>query len=169
MPEDLMLRVEPLSAGAFEPFGRVIETPSRTQDAEGPGWRWWAETTALRGDERPWTVGYLDLAPAPPPRFDWAERHMRSPEAVVPISGSCLLYAAPPEHPDEPDRLPPLDAFRVFRLVPGTGVVMDPAVWHGAPVPTEAAKAIVLLLEGTGRTDVTKVPFADTPVMIQEA
>jgi hypothetical protein len=25
------------------------------------------------------------------------------------------------------------------------------------------------LLEGTGRTDVTKVPFADTPVMIQEA
>ena len=164
------LAPEALTADAFAPFGHVIETPSRPHDAEGPGWRWWAETTELGGDERTWTIGYLDLAPAPPARFDWAERHMRSPEAIVPVSGSCLVYVAPPEHPDEPDELPPLDAFRVFRLEPGTGVVMDPAVWHGAPIVTDGpAKAIVLLLAGTGRTDVTKVPFADTPVLIQEA
>jgi ureidoglycolate lyase len=169
MPE-LKLRVEPVTAEAFAPFGDVIATPSRAQDAEGPGWRWWAETTALRGDDRPWTVGYLDLEPAPPARFDWAERHMRSPEAVVPLSGACLLYVAPPDDPEEPGRLPQLDAFRVFRLEPGTGVVLRPAVWHGAPIVVDGpTKAIVLLLEGTGRTDVTKVPFDDTPVLIEEA
>jgi hypothetical protein len=45
---------------------------------------------------------------------------------------------------------------------------MHPAVWHGAPIAEdEAAKAIVLLLEGTGRDDVTVVRFEDAPIMIE--
>jgi ureidoglycolate lyase len=122
----------------------------------------------LEDDGRPWSVGYLDLEPSTPPSFDWAERHLRSQEAIVPVSGGCLVYVAPPDHPDEPDRLPPFEAFRVFRVPPGSGVVMHAAVWHGAPiVEDEAAKAIVLLLAGTGRDDVTVVRFEDAPIMIE--
>jgi ureidoglycolate lyase len=169
MPEPVSLRVLDLDAGAFAPFGRVIQTPERPQDASGPGWRWWAETLVLEGDGRPWGVGYLDLGSDRPSSFDWAERHLRSPEAIVPVAGSCLVYVAPPDHPEEPDRLPRFDAFRVFRVPPGTGVVMDPAVWHGAPLADGGpAKAIVLLLEGTGRDDVTLVRFEDAPVRIGE-
>ncbi|MFL5232075.1 MAG: hypothetical protein ACJ8DM_04025, partial [Microvirga sp.] len=59
--------------------------------------------------------------------------------------------------------------FRVFRVPPGTGVVMDRGVWHGAPLADGApAKAIVLLLEGTGTEDVTVVRFEDGPVTIGE-
>jgi len=159
--------VDELTDDAFAPFGTVVQTPSRPQDATGSGWRWWAETVVLRDDGRPWTVGYLDLEPAPPPRFDWAERHLRSQEAIVPVSGGCLVYVAPPDHADEPDRLPPFDAFRVFRVPAGSGVVMHPAVWHGAPIAEDdPAKAIVLLLESTGRDDVTVVRFEDAPIMI---
>jgi hypothetical protein len=44
---------------------------------------------------------------------------------------------------------------------------LDPGVWHGAPFAAGAAgAAIVLLLEGTPRDDVTKVGFEDTPVEI---
>jgi hypothetical protein len=77
------------------------------------------------------------------------------------------VYVAPPDHPDEPDRLPPFDAFRVFRLPPGSGVVLHPAVWHGAPIAETPAKAIVLLLAGTGQQDVTVVRFEDAPIMIE--
>ena len=160
------LPVRELSGEAFRPYGRVIERPGRDRDASGPGWAWWAETVVLDGDGRPWGVGYLDLEPTEP-RFDWAERHMRSLESIVPISGTCLVYVAPPEHPDEPDRLPGFERFEVFRVRPGSGVVMDRAVWHGAPLAEGApAHAIVLLLEGTGRADVTVVRFEDEPVEI---
>jgi ureidoglycolate lyase len=160
------LPVRELSTEVFRPYGRVIERPGRKEDASGPGWAWWADTVALEGDGRPWGVGYLDLEPAAP-RFDWAERHMRSVESIVPISGTCLVYVAPPEHPEEPGRLPGFERFEVFRVRPGSGVVMDTAVWHGAPLAEGGpARAIVLLLEGTGAEDVTVVRFEDEPVEI---
>jgi ureidoglycolate hydrolase len=161
------LSVSTLTADAFEPFGRVIDRPGRVHDAAGPGWSWWAETLLLEGDGRPWGVGYLDLSPSPR-RFDWAERHMRTLEAIVPVAGSCLVYVAPADHPEEPARLPSFDRFQVFRVPPGAGVVMNAGVWHGAPLADAGpARAIVLILKGTGKEDVTLVRFEDTPVEIE--
>jgi ureidoglycolate lyase len=163
----IRLPVEPLTAEAFAPFGRVVERPARPEDAAGPGWRWWAETAWLAGDGRPWGIGYLDLRPAEP-QFDWAERHLRTQEAVFATSADLLVYVAPAEHPEDPARLPALDRFRVFRVPPGAGVVMDRAVWHGAPLAEAPTRALVLILEGTGRHDVTMVRFPDGPVAIGE-
>jgi ureidoglycolate hydrolase len=160
------LPIRALTSEAFEPFGRVLERPGRPEDAAGPGWSWWAETQLLESDGRRWGIGYLDLQPSEP-RFDWAERHLRTLETIVPIAGSCLVYVGPPEHLDEPERLPALERFQVFRVPPGSGVVMDRGVWHGAPLADEGpARAIVLILEGTGREDVTLVRFEDAPVRI---
>jgi ureidoglycolate lyase len=168
MGEGITLPVRQLTTEAFAPYGRVIHPPDRAQDAEGPGWRWWAETVFLAGDERPWGVGYLDLEPAPPPRFDWAERHMRTPEAVVPLSGDVIVYVGPAEHLDEPDRAPDLASYEAFRVTSGTGVVLERGVWHGAPLAEGGpAKAIVLILAGTGTTDVTVVRFVDSPVHLE--
>jgi ureidoglycolate lyase len=167
--EPTVLPVEKLTDQAFAPFGRVIRTPERVRDAEGPGWRWWAETMVLDGDNRSWGVGYLDLEPTSSPRFDWAERHLRSLEAIVPVEGGCLVYVGPAEHLDHPGRLPAVEDFRAFRVPSGSGVVMDRGVWHGAPFADGGpAKAIVLLLEGTDRDDVTVVRFEAAPVLIGE-
>jgi ureidoglycolate hydrolase len=88
---------------------------------------------------------------------------------VFPLRGDVLLYVAPPEHPEDPERIPRFERFRVFRVPAGSGVVMDPNVWHGAPLAADgAARALVLIQEGTGRHDVTMVRFADTPVEIAE-
>jgi ureidoglycolate lyase len=155
----MQLDVEELSGTAFAPFGRVVARPERERDAEGPGWRWWAETAFVSGDGRSLGIGYLELEPTEP-AFDWAERHMRTQEAVFATSSDLLLYAGPADHPEEPGRLPPLERFRAFRVPAGAGVVMDRGVWHGAPFAVDRpAAATVLLLEGTGRTDVNVVRF----------
>ena len=167
MGEHVTIPIRELTADAFAPYGRLIRRPERPQDARGPGWRWWAETVVLDGDERPWGLGYLDLEPASPARFDWAERHMRTLEAVVPVSGDVIVYVGPAEHLDEPEWAPDPSRYEAFRVASGDGVVLERGVWHGAPLADGGpARAIVLILAGTGATDVTVVRFEDAPIFV---
>jgi ureidoglycolate hydrolase len=149
----------PLEPDAFAPYGAVVEQPAREHDAEGPGWRWWAETASLAATGSAYGIGFLDLRPTPL-RFDWAERHERSPEMIVALAGSCLLYvsAAAPER-DVPG------TFEVFRLGAGRGVILSPGVWHGAPLAVDGpAAAMVLLRAGTGVEDTAIVRFGELPI-----
>ncbi len=162
----MQLRREQLTAEAFAPFGRVIEQPEAVPHAMGPGWQWWGEMAHMPGDGRNIAIGYLDLRLAAH-RFDWAERHMRSAELLVPMGGDCLVYVGPPEHPEEPGRMPGLERFRVFEVRAGQAVLLAPGVWHGAPLAVDAPlNVVVLLLEGTGSTDTSVVRFEDMPVEI---
>ena len=160
------LHVSELTAEAFRPYGRIIEAPHRERDASGPGWTWWAETVLLPTDGRPFGVGYLTLEPSEL-QFDWAERHMRTVEVIVPLGRECLVYVGPPDNPEDPQRMADLERFEVFRVPPGAGVAMDPGVWHGAPLALDRpASAMVLILEGTGKHDVTMSRFAEHPARI---
>jgi ureidoglycolate hydrolase len=143
-----------LAHEAFARYGTILERPERRADAEGPGWRWWAETARLADTGRAYGIGFLNLDAAPR-EFDWAERHERSPEMIVTLSGECLVYVAPAD----PDQDGP-GAFEVFRLGPGRGVILRPGVWHGAPLAgSSPAAAMVLLREGTGTEDTAIVRF----------
>jgi ureidoglycolate hydrolase len=155
------LTLEPLTSESFGPFGKVLSKPAAAAQAEGAGWSWWAEIAALPADGRRWAFGYLTLEPVPL-TIDWAERHLRSPEVVLASSADVAVYVAP-SGTDEPS----LSALRAFRVPAGAGVVLDTGVWHGAPFTLDGrTSAFVLLLEGTGRDDVTVVRFPDTPVSV---
>jgi len=163
----MKLKIEDLAVESFTPFGEVITQPAREHDAKGLGWLWWGENLTLTGGDRKYAIGYLDLVPAEL-TFDWAERHMHSDELLIPMGGECLVYVGPPDYPDEPDRLPPLERFRVFRLREGQGVLLGKGVWHGAPMALdEPINVTVLLLKDTGKIDGHVVRFEDTPVEIE--
>jgi ureidoglycolate lyase len=160
------IQAEPLRAESFAPFGKVIEQPARGRDAGGDAWSWWGEMAFMACDDRPYGIGHLLLQPGAL-RFDWIERHMKSPELLVPMGGDCLFYVAPPQFMDEPAKLPPFDTFRVFRAKSGQGVLLDVGVWHGVPLAVDAdVHVTVLLLQGTGATDLTVVRFEDSPFQI---
>jgi ureidoglycolate lyase len=160
------LSARSLTAESFAPFGRVIKTPERSADANGPGWSWWGENELLSSDGRPFGIGHLALSPTDL-RFDWAERHLASQEAIVPLQADCLVYVARPTGPGEPVEAPPPESFEVFRVPSGQGVVLGPGVWHGAPFAVDhKLNAVVLLLEGTGANDTTVIRFPESPVSI---
>lgn len=149
----MKISISELTPEAFAPYGKVIEQPARPQDAEGPGWIWWGENALLPVDERPYGIGYLDLSPAVL-RFDWAERHMHSIEMLIPGGGDCLVCVGPPDHPEEPGRLPALETFRVFCIRQGQAALLERGVWHGAPMAIDRPlKVIVLLLQKSGQID----------------
>ncbi len=93
---------------------------------------------------------------------------MESAEMLMPTGGDCLVYVGPPEYQDEPARLPSLSEFRVFHVRQGQAVLLDPGVWHGAPLAVDQPlNVVVLLLEGTGSSDTSVVRFEDNPIEIQ--
>ena len=158
-----MTAVDQLTDEAFAPFGRVIVRPARESDAKGDPWRWWAETAVLEPNDRGYAVGYLEVEPGRS-GFDWAERHLRSEELVIPVRGELLLYVGPPDQADQPAR----ERFRVFRVTPGQAVVLGKGVWHGAPLAADGpATALVLLLERTGREDTDLAAFDEVPVEVE--
>jgi ureidoglycolate lyase len=160
-------RVEELTPESFASFGRLVARPARAHDAGGPGWRWWAEVARLTGEGRVWGFGRLDLEPTAL-RFDWAERHLQTEEAVIATTADILVYVAPAEGNGEGSRPPRPEEFRVFRLPAMTGVVLERGVWHGAPLATRSeTTALVLILEGTGHNDVVLTRFPGTPVEIE--
>lgn len=160
------LPIKELTPQDFAPYGQIVEQPQREHDSAGPGWQWWGEMVKLQGGDRPYAVGYLDLKPAAP-RFDWAERHMFSDELIIPVGGDCLVYTAPADYPDQPQRMPSLDRFEVFRVKEGQAVLLKQGVWHGAPLAVDQpSKAIVLLLFNSGKQDVYINRFEDTPLTI---
>ena len=161
------IAAQELSASAFSAFGDIVERPSRNPDAGSDGWSWWAETQLLPVDSRPYTIGYLQLVPGHLD-FDWAERHLKTVEMIVPLGGDCLVHVAPPDPSNEPDREPSLDDYRVFRIRQGQAVILRPGVWHAAPFTVnENTSALVFLLENTGRDDTRVVRFPDTPITIR--
>lgn len=148
------IAVEELAAEAFAPFGRVVDVPSRNPDAVGDPWRWWARSAVLDRGESPYAVGYLEVESGSA-GFDWAERHSRSEELVIPVEGEILVYAAAPEP----------EGFRVFHVRRGQAVILGKGVWHGAPLAAAGrARAIVLLAEGAGELDTDMVQFEELSV-----
>jgi ureidoglycolate lyase len=160
------LTIEELTPSAFASYGEVISQPERQCDAAGPGWQWWGENAFMPAGAQPYAIGYLQLQPAELV-FDWAERHMHTVEMLIPSGGDCLVYVAPPAFPAQPGRLPPLEAFKVFRVPQGKGVLLHEGVWHGAPLALDQPLSVVVLLQAhTAKEDGYVVRFADRPVFI---
>lgn len=144
------LPVEELTSDTFASYGVVIERPDGATDASGSGWSWWSEISRLPQADRPYAVGYLNLQPSAM-EFDWAERHLKSAEVIVPLGGECLIYVGPP------DPTPLWDRFQVFRVRAGQAIVLKEGIWHGAPLALDhPLTALVLLRQGTGAEDVHK-------------
>ncbi len=157
----MQLPIENLTAERFAPFGRVIEPPGRAPDGGGEGWAWWGGLAGLPGNAAGYDIGYLNLQPPTALRFDWAERHALSGELLVPMGGECVIHVAPAHDPDNLAHLPSLECFRVFRVRPGQAVLLDPKVWHGAPLALHGPlQVVVLLRSGTGPDNSSVVQFA---------
>ncbi|HEV2072891.1 MAG TPA: ureidoglycolate lyase [Thermomicrobiales bacterium] len=156
----MRIPVEELTPDAFAPYGAVIEQPDATADASGSGWSWWSEISRLPQADRPYAVGYLNLQPSAM-EFDWAERHLKSAEVIIPLGGACLVYVGPP------DQTPVWDQFRVYRVRPGQAVVLKEGIWHGAPLALDhPLTALVLLRQGTGTEDVYKSERTEGPMHV---
>jgi ureidoglycolate lyase len=155
----MKLKVKPLDAAAFAPFGRTVTRPTTTPAGELPGGvlRYWADVVTIPDVGGALGVGYATLAVRPFVQT-CAEQHVHSMEVLTPIGGDMIVVVSPATGAGE---LPPLDCFAAFRVAEGQAVVLDPGVWHYAPFAIDGPMAFTVLLKAfTNRDDAI---FADFP------
>jgi ureidoglycolate lyase len=89
-----------------------------------------------------------------------AERHMQTPELLLPTGGDMIVAIGAPDHLQEPARLPGPARFAAFRVPEGNAIIMKPGVWHWAPFAVDATiRLLVIFKAGTSQNDVTVVDF----------
>lgn len=132
---DHVVRAEPLTVGAFRPFGDVIsvEAGERFQrhtykgplavyksvaiDSDHP-----VELLVMEGQIREFRVKFL-------------ERHLEITQSLIPLAGHPFLVAVAAPDCELEHGLPVLDAIRAF-MVPGhAGVHLHRGTWHEPPFP----------------------------------
>lgn len=145
---DRTLRLEPLTAEAFAPFGDVIEAtgePSFLFNRGKAGRYHDLARTDVTGDGR---IGVSIGRAQPyilPLVLDMVERHPLGSQAFVPLGPDPFIVVVAPDEGGVPGRP------RAFLTAPGQGVNYPRGLWHGVltPLDREAAFLIVDRI-GTG-------------------
>ena len=119
------IRIEPLTAEAFAPFGKLIDVGGRPPDyVAASGTEAWH---AAFESGRP--LVSLLRTPFQGLRFRTMERHFHVSQAFIPLGGEHAAVAVAPPSADR-DSVPQLEAIRAFLLDGSKGYVLHRGTWH---------------------------------------
>ncbi|MBJ6987544.1 ureidoglycolate lyase [Devosia sp. MC521] len=143
---DRTLRIEPLTAEAFAPFGQVIQTEGSNHFTINRGMteRYHDLATIQLGgtDPRPMISLFAGQPYALPLSLDMVERHPLGSQAFYPTSAASWLVIVAENEDEKPVRI------RAFRPAPGQGVNIAINTWHGVLCPIEKPASFIVIDRG---------------------
>ncbi|MXQ07493.1 ureidoglycolate lyase [Alphaproteobacteria bacterium GH1-50] len=128
------IRIEPLTAEAFAPFGDVLDCtgePDRLIN-QGLCGRWHDLATLDFGDGRAGISLFRSEVRVLPYLLEMVERHPDGSQAFLPMTEHPFLVVVAPDEGGRPGRP------RAFRTEPGQGVNYHRGTWHGVLTPLHA-------------------------------
>lgn len=139
------VKVQMLSEEAFAPFGTVLGTEGRPYGGEEGMYRWYEKQAAVENAQ---TVSVnLLTAVQRDYVFSKFERHARTTETILPLTGG-MIVAGIPAGEARADRV------QAFYVPVGQGICWAPGVWHYAPFPIGGdATCAIIFRHGTGADD----------------
>lgn len=136
------LRPKPLTAEAFARFGDVIEARGASRlinESHAKRYHDLAGLDLLADGGRPIVSIFHSTPPAYPFAIREMERHPKSTQAFMPLSGRpFLVVAAPPGVFDE-------SAIEAFVASPEQGINLHKGVWHHFNLALEAESAFLVI------------------------
>jgi ureidoglycolate lyase len=145
----MKIKSEHISPGNFKKFGKVVTAPKGEPTSQAADYKFWSDIANynIEGDTE---VGICTVYKQPKIAISGMERHLRTPEILIPI--------------DAPFTLPLLidgkseENAEAFQCNLGEAVVINKGVWHGAclPVGKDKSSYFVIFRKGTPHEDVEK-------------
>ncbi|GHS99097.1 hypothetical protein AGMMS50276_22100 [Synergistales bacterium] len=101
-------------------------------------------------------------------KIDAIEMHSKSTECILPLDGDVIIHVAPATANGDM----PVDRIEAFLIPKGTVVILNRAVWHGAPfaVGRETVNSLISLPERAYAEDcfVYAIPEQDQAVIVTD-
>ncbi len=150
------LEAQPLAAGAFAPFGIVIETQGREPEAINDGTTRRFSDLAdldLRGTARDPVLGiYVASARAFPLRIARLERHSQAAQVFVPLGPHRFVVVVAPG-----TWSPQWDGIQAFLSAPGQAVSLHRGCWHHGLVALGEGDRFAVIEGGDYRDDTREI------------
>jgi ureidoglycolate hydrolase len=145
----MMIRARSLTTKNFAPFGRVVVAPSGSPTSQSTEYRFWSDIAEYNivGEAE---IGICTVYRRAKQQITGLERHLRTPEILIPIDAPFMLPLLLGERSEK--------HLQAFRVEVGEAVVIDRAVWHGAclPVGKKESSYFVMFRKNTPHDDVEK-------------
>lgn len=144
------IKVEPLTAEGFAPYGRVIDVPTEPAPFGGDGWGCWFPLGEVK-DIDSIAVGYTESL-----KRDFIiekmERHETKEEILMPLTDAIIQPMGLPENLDDPNAKPDPETVRAFLLKPGQAIIMNKGAWHSPAYSVEKDTIYVFFAQTSGET-----------------
>ena len=143
----MKVKVKKVSHLKFAPYGKIARLSVGKPTSQSAEYKFWSDLAdySISGDTE---IGICTVYRRSVARIQSLERHMNTPEILIPIDGPFVL----------PLMKDGLDKIEVFQFQVGEAAVIDRGIWHGAclPVKKKEASYFVIFLKGTPASDVQK-------------
>lgn len=153
----MLIKSKKITPENFKKFGSVVTSPVGKPTSEAVDYKFWSDIAdyKINGETE---IGICTVYRQKENKIYGMERHLRTPEILIPIDGGFvlpLLLEGESENKAE-----------VFKVEIGEAVKINDAVWHGACFPADKNESsyFVIFRKGTPREDVEKKNIS--PLMI---
>jgi len=145
----ITINTKPITEDNFKKFGKVVKSPKGEPTAQADDFKFWSDITNYEIDGST-EIGICTVYKQPKNLINGMERHLQTPEILIPIDAPFVLPLLKEEEPEENTE--------AFQVDIGEAVVIDKAIWHGAclPVGNEESSYFVIFRKGTPNEDVYK-------------
>ncbi len=145
----MRIQAKKITAKNFAKFGKVVTAPKAKPTSQAADYKFWSDIAdyCIDGETE---IGICTVYAQPKQEICGVERHLRTPEILIPIDAPFVLPLA-----EDRSGSPKVEAFQVGI---GEVVVINDAVWHGAclPVGKKQSSYFVIFRRNTPFEDVEK-------------
>lgn len=143
------------TATSFSAFGKIVSRPTGLPTSQAADYKFWSDIAdyEIHGETE---IGICTVYAQPQQRITGLERHLRTPEILIPIDAPFIL----PLYGED-------GRVEAFRVDIGEVVVVNTGVWHGACLPVEAPAAsyFVIFRKNTPHEDVEKKTISPVDIL----
>jgi ureidoglycolate hydrolase len=145
----MKIKVEDISAENFKKFGKAVSAPKGNPTSQAADYKFWSDIANYNIDGET-EIGICTVYKQNKNEINGMERHLRTPEILIPIDAPFILPLLIEGENEE--------KIKAFQCNLGEAVVINKAVWHGAclPVGKDESSYFVIFKKGTPNKDVEK-------------
>lgn len=145
----MTINVEPINENNFTTYGSVVILPEKEPTSQSNTYKFWSDISDyyIEGDTE---IGLCTVYRQDEDSISGMERHLRTPEILIPIDAPFILPLLQEGHY--------VDKMKAYLVKPGEAVVINKGVWHGACLPAGKNEAtyFVIFRKNTPSEDVEK-------------